>query len=592
MVDAQLPSTEARVIVEQVAAQARTDWNARWPESLFAIAVASFYYWQTGANTVFVWLGVRAAVHVAGWLIARGYVADPEREANSARWGRTFAATTALDSAVWGLAVWFLPPAGDPLLHGLLLLIIGLASSGAIYATQVWPVVLTWVFPMNLGLITALLWQGGPVFIAMVVCALMSLGIVLLLGRDQQRLVASALRARFENEALAERLEQQVDIAERANREKTRFLAAASHDLRQPMHAITLFGTVLEEELTDHPQHDNAERLMRAADALATSLDAMLDVSRLDAGAIVPTVRPVPLNPLFRRLGQSFIAHADANGLQLRLRATPLWVRTDPVLLYRILSNLLDNALKYTKKGGVLVAARRRGDSVWVEVRDTGPGIPEEHQEAVFQEFYQVDNPGRDRALGLGMGLSIVQRMTKLLSHPLELESRAGRGTCVRLTLPLSPPTVSTEPSTSLTEDARSLGELPDLVLVVDDEREIADAMSALLGLHGASTLWATNSATAHRACAEALETGYPVKALVCDLRLANGEDGLALALDMRWRYATGGTPLPTLIITGETAPEPLRRVRESGLPVLFKPVSAAALIEALATTPVACGTG
>jgi len=521
--------------------------------------------------------------HGIGQHVAHAYQADPHRDTRRAHWQRAFTAITMMDSSLWGLAAWLAPPPGNLLLIGLLALIIGVASSVAVYAAQMWPILLAWIIPMNLGIISALAWQGQPLFWLLAVCLVFNLGLVLYFGRQQQALFQQALRARFENEALAEQLARQVQIARQASAEKTRFLTAASHDLRQPLHAIALFGAVLDKELQQHPQHLNATRLMQAVNALGNSLDAMLDVSRLDAGAITPALQATPLNAVFQSLNQSFAPAAEQRGLQLRLRATPLWVRTDPALLHRLLSNLVDNALKYTPRGGVLLVTRQRGAMAWIDVRDTGVGIDAAHHAHVFQEFYQVDNPSRDRTRGLGIGLSIVQRLSLLLGHPVQLHSRPGRGSRFRVIVPLADAPDAHSPSAPMPATSAAsepTGALPRRVLLVDDEDAIAQAMAALMQAHGVDLVCAANAAQAHQRLAAARAAGQPFDALVCDLRLPGGADGLALALALRQQQTP---PLPTLIITGETAPAALQRVRASGLPLLSKPVAAATLLQTLA---------
>ncbi|HMN20961.1 MAG TPA: ATP-binding protein [Ottowia sp.] len=585
--DQQPPAIAERLLAAQVEVQAHTDRDARWVESLFSAFMASFYYWQAPSPLVLAWLALRIAVHLTGQQMSRRYLADAGRARRGRRWAQRYTAFSTFDGAAWGAGTWLLPAAGDPLQHGVAVIVITVASSAAIYATQVWSVVLAWVLPMNAALVAALLWQREPVFLFMAACVVVNLGLVLHFGRQQPRLMTEALRMRFEKEALAEQLAQQVWIARQADQEKTRFLAAASHDLRQPMHAITLFGAVLEKALADHPQRANAARLMRAVDALSISFTTLLDVSRLDAGAVVATQIAAPLNPVLRALSQTFVPLAEERGLQLRLRATPLWVQTDPQLLQRLLANLLDNALKYTPRGGVLVVARARGTAVWIDVCDTGIGIEADDHDAIFREFYQLDNPGRDRRRGLGMGLAIVQRLARLLQHEVRLHSRPGRGSCFRVVLAAAAGALP-GPQSGWVEsdpDPAPVGRqpLPRHVLLVDDEGDIASAMQVVMQDAGVHLARARDPDTARALCTQAQARGVPFEALICDLRLAEGVDGLALALALRAEYAGSARLLPTLIVTGETAPEPIQRVRASGLAVLFKPVSASALLQVLA---------
>ena len=449
---------------------------------------------------------------------------------------------------------------------------------------------------MSLGLITALAWQGDGLHLFLATAGAAYLLLTLRAGIGQHKLLTESLMLRFENEALAARLGEQIAATERASEEKTRFLGTASHDLRQPLHAIALFGAALENELRDRPEGRNAERLMRAVNALGASLDTMLDVSRLDAGVITPAPQPVQLDALFLPLNHTFSARAEQKQLQLRVRASGLWVHSDPQLLHRMLSNLMDNALKYTAQGGVTVMARERGDAVWVEVRDTGIGIAPEQSGRIFEEFYQINNPGRDRSRGLGIGLSIVQRLSRLLGHPVQMHSRPGRGTHFRVVLPAveaqsggPAPPFPPEAAEVQAQQRSVMPVLPGRVLLLDDELEIREAMKGLLLSHAIDAHAVADEAGAAAALREAHGEGRPFDLLLCDYRLADGVDGLDAGLRLSQGQGEGaGAPIPLLLITGETSPDRLQRVRESGVPVLFKPVVAAVLLQAMAELGVA----
>jgi len=290
--------------------------------------------------------------------------------------------------------------------------------------------------PMVVGLITALAWQGDDTHLFLAACTTVYLAATLHFAHQQHQLLTSALYIRFEKQALAEQLAQQVAVIQQLSEEKSRFFTAASHDLRQPLHAIALFGAVLEKNLADQPDHAHAQRMMDAVRTLGTSLDTMFDVSLLDSGAVVPSVQATPLTPVFQQLSHMFASRAEQKGLQLRLRASQIWVTTDQHLLLRILGNLIENAIKYTSKGGILVVARDKGGQVWIDVCDTGIGIASDQLELIFTEFFQVNNPERDRSLGLGIGLTLVRRKAALLNHPISVHSRLGRGSRFRLQLP------------------------------------------------------------------------------------------------------------------------------------------------------------
>lgn len=563
-----------RVQRAQVAALFRNSAASTLADVVLAWGVAALFWWQLREPGVAVWWVLHLLQTMRYPILSRWH-RDPEAGERSAHWARLHMREHLCYSITWGLAPWcFLPAEATPLTGLLMLVMLGICSAGVPAVATRWASVLAFSVPMVLGLSSALAWRGDLLHLFLSACCLVYLGATLLFARNLHRLLTEALRTRFEKEALSEQLAEQMAITRRASEDKTRFFAAASHDLRQPLHAIALFGAVIERELQGRAALAHAQRLMGAVRALGTSLDTMLDVSRLDAGVIEPERQPVALAEVFTALLPMFGSRAEEAGLQLRIRATGLWVHSDPQLLQRLLANLVENAIKYTPQGGVLVVARARGHRVWVEVVDTGIGIAPDHAERVFDEFYQIDNPGRDRTRGLGMGLAIVRRLAALLGHPIRLRSRPGRGTRFRLELPATEAPLASTPMPLLPETPAAQ-RLPRHVLLIDDEADIAQATAALLGGWGVRLTAVDGEARA----AEALAS-QAFDAMICDFRLADGADGLLAAQRLRERYAPF---LPLLLVTGETAPERLQRVRDAGVPVLYKPVDPARLRLALA---------
>ena len=587
--------TAQRVLREQVSALYATTWSSTLADTLLAWALCAIYYWRLRDPMVLAWLGLHL-VQLLRYPLFSAYHRDPQAAARSEFWARRHSRELLFYSSIWGLAPWLFMPADSlPLTTLMMLVMLGLASAGIPSVVPSWRSVLSFVVPMLVGLITALAWRADAVHLFLAACSALYLGATLHFARQQHRQLTETLLMRFEKETLAEKLAHQVAETQRVSDEKTRFFASASHDLRQPLHAIALFGAVMEKALQGQPQHTNATRLMRAVNALGTSLDTMLDVSRLDAGVITPDLRPVAINAVLQSINPVCTSFAEEKGLQLRLRASPLWVISDAHLLQRLLANLVENAIKYTTQGGVLVVARvaRSGESaagpqVWIDVIDTGVGIAPEHQELIFQEFYQVNNPGRDRTQGLGIGLSIVRRLSALLDHPVELHSKLNGGSRFRVKLPVAQaPAAAPAQAWGQTAIAPPIAPenlplvLPKRVLLIEDEADIGDAMVALLTAHGVQVLVARDEAQAVAAFRQTAAGAMPLEALICDYRLANGVDGLDLALRLRNHYAP---QLPLLLVTGETSPERLQKVRDSQLPVLFKPVSAHALLASLAS--------
>lgn len=374
------------------------------------------------------------------------------------------------------------------------------------------------------------------------------------LQRDMQRRV----------EAATAELAWQKAAAEQANVAKSRFLAAASHDLRQPMHALGLYVAALKPQLEGRDAAQTLGKIEATVTAMEELFNAILDVSKLDAGVIVPQRQPVALDGLFERLRGDFQAEAQSRGLRLRVRARPIHVMGDPVLLDRLLRNLLANALRYTQRGGVLLAVRRRGQGVCVQVWDTGVGIAAEHLPRIFQEFYQVANPQRDRSQGLGLGLAIVERIARLLGYGIEVRSRPGRGTVFSLDIPeLAHPVAGETPDVPV-----ETGRLRGLVAVVDDDAMILDALPVLLERWGLSVVAGAD--------VEGLLSRLPRRPdlVITDYRLAGGETGFTV-VD---RLAAVHGPSPVVIITGDTGQETLATIAARGYPLLHKPVKPARL--------------
>jgi len=575
--DVHPPGLTQRVLREQVAAVHANAPAAYLADLLTAQTLGIGLFVATRRWQVLLWMALHLALTLRR--AYRRYERSPDAAAQPEYWARFNARNVLLRSCIWGLAPWLCVPPGRNL--GLWVMVIvmmmGGCAGGALSLAVLKRNIPRFIVPSMASLTLALAWRGDTVHLFLATGCLLYMCVMIIFALQHHRLLTAALTMRFEKEALAEQLSHQIAATQRASAEKTRFLAAASHDLRQPLHAIALFGAVIEKKLQGSEEWHHAARLMDAVGTLGDSLDTLLDISRLDAGEVSPQIRPVELNPLFLALNNVFAAQAADRDLQLRLLATPCRVLSDLQLLQRLLSNLVDNALKYTPRGGVVVAARARGPLVWIDVRDTGIGIAHEHLGRIFDEFYQIGNPGRDRAKGLGIGLSIVQRLSRLLGHPLQVRSRLHRGSHFRLVLPA----VTASGVVPLAVCPGAALPLPQRVLLIDDEAAIRQAVTGLLQAHGVAIDAVAGEAEAEAVLAQASQEGLPVEVLLCDVRLADGADGLAAAQRLRARSGSG---LQVLLITGETAPQRQQQMLDAGLQVLLKPVAADRLLQALAS--------
>jgi two-component system, sensor histidine kinase len=545
---------------------------------LGSIIIATLVQQQTSSRIGWPWCGACVVLSSARLLLNRSHRhGSPSQETLKYRGGWLALLFTA--AAAWGAGppiILFDNPSANTLVTGVFLAAAGLmvpllsAWRAAVYVS-----LLPALLPL---LITLILWamsSAVEVSTNSLLLASVTATFILLLERlalGQNNSLALLLAVRFNNEDLVQKLRSQIDLAARANQEKTRFVASAAHDLRQPLHALGMFCATLEQRLQNTPERPLVRNMMNAIESLEDSFGAMLDISRLDAGVVQAAPQTFPIRDVFRRLYQQFGGDAEARDLALRFRATRRVVHSDPLLLERILANLVQNALRYTKRGGVLVAARRDARGVALEVWDTGLGIPPDQLDMIFREFYQIDNPERDRGRGLGMGLAIVQRLCTLLQHPLDVRSRLGRGSVFRVLVPLGEAAaMDARPTEADTLPPRKTGTIT--VLLIDDERAIREATRELLRPMQVNVITA---ATIAEAVALAKASTDQIDMILSDWRLRGQENGLEAVRAVR---AVSGEGTPAVLITGDTSPELLKHAHEGGLVVLHKPLQPRQLV-------------
>lgn len=370
---------------------------------------------------------------------------------------------------------------------------------------------------------------------------------------------------RIRTDELAADLSRQKDIAEQASRAKSSFLAAASHDLRQPVHALSLFAGALRNASIPPESLAIVEYIEASTAAMDGLFSALLDISKLDAGIVEIHKHSFRLDAMLARIERDYVEEAVAKGIVLRRISCAATVYSDPVLVERIVRNLVANAVRYTRTGRVVIGCRRRGGALTVEVWDTGPGIASEHVSQIFQEYFQLENPERDRSKGLGLGLAIVKRLVTLLESDIHLRSRPGHGSCFAVTLPLStsPPTYSDMDLRSIVNDRAS-----GFILVIDDELAIREATAKLLSGWGYTTMTASSG----EEILEHLATcDRRPDLIICDYRLRVGENGLKVIERLHTEY---NETIPAMLITGDTAEDRLTEARASGLLLLHKPVT------------------
>ena len=546
--------------------------NATLCAALCAIAVLAPLGWWLADPAAQAWsvaaLLVGTVVCALAWRLRR-----LRRDGVSARIPPAMRAAGAMLFTLFALAPWCLSGRADASV------VAAIAAAGlalffacalaplktAAFAAVVWPA----SSALQMGISPAL-----PDGVASAGCMLAGALALLLVESQHRRWLQVARRAVAQEDRIRD-LTAERDAALHADLEKSRFLAIASHDLRQPVHAIGLFAATLEKRLQGTADEPVVRNLRRAIEGLDQSFNVMLDISRLDAGAIEPRVQHFPLRDLFRRLHMHFAGQAEQKGLGLRFSPGGKSISSDPQLLERLLGNLVQNAIKYTERGGIVVVARSTARHLNIEVWDTGIGIGASNLPRVFDEFYQVGRSARVRTQGLGMGLAIVKRLTRLLGHDLTVASRPGRGTMFRLRIALGAlPEIQDVTAAADTLPMPALS--PRTVLVLDDEEAIREGLCLLLNEWGYDTIVSGSIEEAESALAS---LDMLPDLMLSDLHLGDGPDGIAAIERIRRQC---GCDIAAILITGDTSVDEIRRITESGHPVLFKPVQPRKLYDAL----------
>ena len=386
------------------------------------------------------------------------------------------------------------------------------------------------------------------------------------------RLLHRSIELQIDKDELVEMLTSQKAIAEIASASKTKFLAAASHDLRQPLQSLSLLIAALFAHMNSDKQRAILNKAKQSLASLNELLDSLLDISKLDAGLIKPQTTVINLKTLLENEIEKVKQEASAKDLGVSFKyECPVVIASDPILLSRILSNLISNACRYTQKGSIQVSAYQKEDqSTAIEIRDTGIGISSNTIDLIFNEFYQVENNERDRTKGLGLGLSIVKRLSDLIDAKISVESKFNKGSTFTLVLPkieLAELVEVGEPKPPSDYDVSGLN-----LLVIDDEILIRESIELLL------ESW-NNQVSTHASLKRALKhlsnCGKQPDALIVDYRLSEQENGLECIQEIRKKL---NKELPSLIITGDTAPEQVKELESSGIPFIHKPINAEAL--------------
>ncbi|OIP99315.1 MAG: hypothetical protein AUK35_08460 [Zetaproteobacteria bacterium CG2_30_46_52] len=495
------------------------------------------------------------------------------------QWKYILAFPSFMGGIVWGSLVLFTP---DIDAYTLTMVCIFFAIIGTALGStgNNLSIFVSFTLPVSTFLIIHLVQLGGHLFLSLAFFAAVYFFVTLSLALKFTQVSSQERLLYLENRNLLQKLAEKVKIADKANEQKSRFLASASHDLRQPIHALTIFAEALEQQLTHSKQHEIFGKIRLSIEATNSLLSSLLDISRLEAGLVKIELHSFHLFSVLYKLEEEFITLAHKKGLTLKVDSqvkstsderrvihdSDVIVHSDIILLENILRNLISNAIRYTNEGAILITCAANETGYLVHIQDTGIGIEKHNLEKIFDEFYQVDNPERDRSKGIGLGLSIVNKLCQLLDLDLKVNSVLGQGTQVDIHL------VSAAQADVPVDIFETMNEIQATILVVDDETLILEGMKAMLKPWGYEVL---TSQTPEDAMKQ-IRSNKEIDLLLVDYRLKNHDKGTTIVHEAR--IALNQPNLPAVIITGDTDPKRIQKMQEEDIEILHKPIKPAQL--------------
>lgn len=522
---------------------------------------------QTGA---FIWLSCQLLLAVSSFGLYQLHNKHQAR-LHSTQWSYVIFAMASLWGLVWSLpAFLFLDINNIEYLASLVIFVCAMTISPA-PGMAIYPFAYSMFLSLPLLSLGMQLWLSGYNSLLVLGIPFFWLG-TLAYGWQLHKTITDSICLRID-------LEQARHDAESANLAKSNFLAAASHDLRQPLQAIELLFSALRLKLDLNEQDNLANKLEDSIDNLSELLNTLLDVSKLDAGAVQVKREHVELSSALKKTLHQYEAIAQQKQLDFSYDLAEEIVFVDPNILDRVVQNLLSNALRYTEQGYVRLKASVYDKTLTLSVEDSGIGIAQDEQDAIFDEFYQLGNPERDQRKGIGLGLAIVKRLCALQSWPITLESELSKGSTFSVTLPIGDPS---QVSTQVTKP-QTLGMFDsNKVILIDDDKDIRSAMTSLLKGWNCDVKAFESFTHATEALKPSANDPWQPELVISDFRLRQNQNGIDTINSIQRHYESN---IPSILITGDTAPERLQQARESGLSVLHKPIKAAQLRQVLQQT-------
>ena len=479
-------------------------------------------------------------------------------------WGFFYCLCSFSTGTLWGLTLLLFFP-DDRYNLAIIMVIHAGYISAAVLATSIYfPAFLCFILSSSILITGGILLHGGWEFIMMAGLSVFYSGMLIFFGIRNNESVADQIKLRMKNTELLTQVQEEADRAQQAMLEKNRFLASASHDLRQPVHALGLQVGNLRKHIHSTEAVEILDSIRESTDGLSDLFHGLLDLSELDADVVDNSPGHHRLSELLLRINTDYQSVARDKGLSLDIDTqTDAVALIDKSLLERVLRNLVSNAIKYTARGGVTLSIEPQDDSLRLSVRDTGQGIPAQEIDSIFSEYHQLENPERDRRKGLGLGLAIVRRLCKLMEIPIDVESAPGKGSTFSIVVPAGKhiplPVQETAPPLQDISEA--------IVLIVEDERPTLIAMQQMLRDWGCHVIAATDTDDAM----QQLASEKFLDAIVADLRLPNNRTGLETIDTVRKHYKND--ELPALLISGDTDPERLTMANKARVKMAHKPV-------------------
>ncbi len=542
--------------------------------SIFSAIMLTAIYWDQHPRVYLLsWLSVILSINIVRGFFAWKFLHEDKPMEHTLLWWRMFSLPSLVSVAVWGLGafVFYIPNGGQYQAVGIIIPL-ALAAGSLVFLSIVHWLFVSSFLLITLPLLLRVFLVGDFVHISIGLLIGVYISIFMIFGHNMNRMLTESLRLRFENLELVSRLTEEKESAELANVAKSKFLAAASHDLRQPLHALSLLSSALCDRIKYPEVKHIVDKIMLAVSALENLFNALLDISKLDSGVLKPSIISFKLGDIFKKIENDYRPEADRKGLKFTVDSChDAVVYSDNILLERVVRNFVSNALRYTETGHVRLFCEMENGKIKIVVEDTGIGIRDDNLQTIFDEYVQIGNPERDREKGLGLGLAIVARISQLLNHPVHVKSARGEGSIFSIAVPLGRQEDIPEPEADI---VRTPGmELTQLkVLIIDDERSNLDALDALLRGWKCEVISAESG---EEACDKIRALQLKPDCVLTDYRLRNNKTGLEAISDI---VALTGENVPAVLITGDVAIKKLHEEGADAYHLMHKPVQPARL--------------